>query len=375
MFRARSTPDAEGPHHVTTGGRRALDGTRSGLLAWCAIHRPDVAAQGIEHLSHPSLGMSNETVIVQCHPGANGKPGQKFVVRLPPLYATFPDHDFTAQAEVQRAVAHLGVPTAEPTVERDPSFLGSPFIVMPFVDGDIPGPQSLFDPWLTDATEAQRRDAQREMVRILADIARLDWKSAGLDAILGNSDGSLDTQLDWWCGYLDWAKNERALPRVDAIATWCRENRPTNDPPPSLVWGDPRFGNMVMDENRCVRAVLDWELATIGPAEMDLGWFLGLERVLLEVARMAPLTGMAGLDQMARDYEIALGRPMQDPAWHEIFAVFRALAINVRQAAIANEAGEKYMLAAGEKNPLVNILERWIAAYDAGHPHYATGLR
>lgn len=355
---------------MTTGGRRELDDTRAGLLDWCAIHRPDAVGHGIAELSHPAVGMSNETVIVRCGPGDGGNPGPKFVVRLPPIYATLPDHDFTAQADVQVAVANLGVPTANPTVERDERFLGSPFIVMPFVEGDIPGPQSLFDPWLTGATEAQRRDAQREMVRVLAEIGRLDWKSAGIDAILGHPDGTLDGQLNWWSGYLDWARNGRDLPRIEAIAQWCRDRRPADDAPPSLVWGDARFGNLVMDESRSVRAVLDWELATIGPAEMDLGWFLGLERVLLEVTRMEPLDGMAGLDEMADDYRLALGRPLQDLAWHEIFAVFRALAINVRQSEIAFEAGEKYMLAAGEKNPLVKSLERWIASYDAGRPHY-----
>jgi aminoglycoside phosphotransferase (APT) family kinase protein len=368
-------PNAEGPYDVTTGGRRGLDDIRSGLLDWCAVHRPDVVRQGIDELSHPSLGMSNETVIVRCGPDTDRQPGPRFVVRLPPLYATFPDHDFTAQAEVQRAVARLGVPTAEPTVERDPRFLGSPFIVMPFIEGVIPGPQSLFDPWLTDATAAQRRDAQREMVRILAEIGRIDWRTAGLDAVLGGVDGSLETQLDSWRGYLDWATGQHVLPRVEAVATWCRDRRPPNDPEPSLVWGDPRLGNMVMGEDRRVRAVLDWELATIGPAEMDLGWYLGLERVLLEVTRMAPLSGMADLDEVARDYEIALGRPLHDLAWHEIFAVFRALVINVRQSTIAQEAGEKYMLAAGEKNPLLKILERWIAAYDDGQPHYAAASR
>ena len=363
---------------MTTGGRRALNDIRAGLLDWCAIHRPDVVAHGIEELSHPELGMSNETVIVRCGPGADGRPGPSFVVRIPPIYATYPDHDFAAQAEVQKAVALLGVPTAEPTVERDPRFLGSPFILMPFIDGDIPGPQSLFDPWLTGASEVQRRQAQHEMVRILADIGRLDWKSAGLDSVLGNGltiDGSLDAQLNWWCGYFEWAKNGHPLPRIDTVAQWCRARRPGGDPPPSLVWGDARFGNMVMDEARRVRAVLDWELATIGPAELDLGWFLGLERVLLEVTGMAPLAGMADLDEVARDYQLALGRPLQDLAWHEIFAVFRALVINVRQAAIAQEAGEQYMLAAGEKNPLLKTLERWIASYDAGQPHYAAALR
>ena len=130
-----------------------------------------------------------------------------------------------------------------------------------------------------------------------------------------------------------------------------------------------------MDEHRRVRVVLDWEIATIGPAEMDLGWFLGLERVLLEVTGMAPLAGLADLDEVARDYRTALGRPLQDLAWHEIFAVLRALVINVRQSAIAAETGEKYMLAAGEKNPLLKTLERWIAAYEAGQPHYLAALR
>ena len=77
---------------------------------------------------------------------------------------------------------------------------------------------------------------------------------------------------------------------------------------------------------------------------------------------------------MAGDYQRALGRPLHDLAFHEIFAVFRALAINVRQSHIAYDAGEKYMIAAGEKNPLLPILEKWISAYDAGQAPYAAEL-
>jgi hypothetical protein len=62
----------KGPLDVTTGGRRELNDIRTGLLDWCASHRPDVVAHGIEELSHPELGMSNETVIVRCGPGADG---------------------------------------------------------------------------------------------------------------------------------------------------------------------------------------------------------------------------------------------------------------------------------------------------------------
>jgi aminoglycoside phosphotransferase (APT) family kinase protein len=263
---------------------------------------------------------------------------------------------------VQNAVDRCGVPTASPVVvEADASWLGVPFIVMPFVDGDIPGPASLFDPWLTEATAEQRRDAQREMVRVLAAVHAVDWRAAGLEELLAGGRGRLDEQIDRWGDYLRWAMGAERMPRIEAILEWCRRHRPEDTAAPSLVWGDPRLGNLVMDEQRRTRAVLDWELATIGPAEMDLGWYLGLERVLHELGGKDPLPGFAGPDEVAHDYEVAIGRPLEDPAWHQIFAVFRSISINVRQAAISARAGVEYLIPPGEANPLVGIVEGWIA--------------
>ena len=54
---------------------------------------------------------------------------------------------------------------------------------------------------------------------------------------------------------------------------------------------------------------------------------------------------------------------LQDPAWHEIFAVVRSICINVRQAAISAEAGLPYLLAGGDENPMVPIVEGWVAAH------------
>ncbi|WP_426573721.1 phosphotransferase family protein [Aquihabitans sp. McL0605] len=351
---------------TTSGGRRELAEVRSGLLAWCAEHRPDVVAAGIDELVHPKAGLSNETIIVRCHPNADGSPGPRLVVRLPPLSSSFPDHDFGLQARIQTAAAMAGIPTAGPIVlEEDDRWLGVPFIVMPFVDGQIPGPASLFDPWLTEATEAQRRDAQREMVRVLASIHAVDWAAVGLDELLGNGKGRVQDQLDTWAAYLAWAADGEPLPRIEAILAWCRAHAPADVAPPSLVWGDPRLENLVFDDERHPIAVLDWELATIGPAEMDLGWFLGLERVLWALVQQGPLPGFAPPEEVARDLEEALGRPLQDPAWHEIFGVLRSICINVRQAKISAAAGVSYPLPPGEANPMVAIVEGWIAAHPA----------
>ncbi len=349
------------PFMTTSGGRRDPGQLRSGLLAWCAQHRPDVVEAGIEELTHPSAGLSNETIILRCRPGADGRVGLRLVVRLPPLVASFPDHDFGRQALVQTAAAAAGIPTADPvTLERDPVWLGVPFIVMPFVDGDIPGPASLFDPWLTQATPVERRDAQREMVRVLAAIHQVDWRQVGLGDLLPVGHEGLGQQLDWWGRYLRWAAGSEPVGRIEAILAWCRAHQPADEVPRSLVWGDPRLENLVVGADRHVRAVLDWELATIGPTEMDLGWYTGLERMLHELTSMDALAGFAPAEQVWADLAAAIGRPLQDPAWHEIFAVFRSICINVRQAAISAEAGISYPLPPGEANPMVGVLERWI---------------
>ncbi len=349
---------------TTSGGRRDLDQIRDGLVAWCNEHRPDLVVTGIAELSHPASGMSNETIVVRCGPNPDGSPGERFVLRLPPVMASFPDLDFGLPVRVQEAAGAAGIPVAGPTsFEGDHRWLGAPFVVMPFVDGVIPGPGSLFDPWLTEATEAQRRNAQQEMVRVLAAIAQVDWHVPALAGLAGNGTGSLASQLDHWEHYLGWAAGGRSFPRIEALLTWCREHLPAEEPAPSLVWGDPRLENLVFDGDRRVCAVLDWELATIGPAEMDLGWYLGLERILHELTGMQPLAGFASADDVVGDMAVALGRPIQDPEWHQIFAVVRSVCINVRQADISARAGVEYLLPAGEKNPLVAIAERWASEH------------
>jgi aminoglycoside phosphotransferase (APT) family kinase protein len=279
---------------------------------------------------------------------------------------SFPNVDFAQQAEVQNAVVRYGVPTASPVVvELDPSWIGVPFIVMPFVDGYIVGDAPLLDPWLMRATADERRGSQREMVRVLAAIHSVDWREAGLEQLLVGASGGLEAHLDWWADYVVWANDGESMPRVDAILAWCRRNRPPDGEMPTLLWGDPRLGNLVMGPDRTTRAVLDWDLATIGPVEMDLGWWLGHEQVLTELLGREPLAGLAEADEVAHDYETVMGRPVQDLVWHMIFAVFRSTAVTIRQAAMAARAGSDYVVAGGEDNPMIPIVEQWIANYPA----------
>jgi aminoglycoside phosphotransferase (APT) family kinase protein len=329
----------------------------AGLDRWLSSDPLPFARGTVADLVHPTAGLSNETVIVTLSSRT------RIVVRLPPAIASFPDHDFLLQARVTELAGSGGLPVPEPIVaEPDESYLGSPFLVMPFVEGDIPGPASVFDRWLTDAPLDDQRRAQTAMIDTLAAIHRVDWAASPLASDLRGSEATLPDEVAWWRSFLDWAADGAPHPRFVAMLDWCASTCPTPTAPPSLLWGDPRLENLIFDQDRDVLAVLDWELATIGPAEMDLGWYLGLERVLRQMTGGKTVPGFRDDDEVVADYSAALGRPAEDVEWHTIFAIARSICINVRQAAISAAAGVDYLLPGDETNPLLGVVEGWIAA-------------
>jgi aminoglycoside phosphotransferase (APT) family kinase protein len=107
-----------------------------------------------------------------------------------------------------------------------------------------------------------------------------------------------------------------------------------------------------------VRAVLDWDLAALGPREMDLGWFFGLNSMMDELFGQR-VPGFPERAEAVARYEVGSGQAVIDLAWHEVFALVRALAINDRQrrmtAGSRHEAGGSRPEPARD-DPLVRIL-------------------
>ena len=243
--------------------------------------------------------MANETVFLDLGPSHPG-----VVVRLPPLEPTFPDYDLTPQALVQNAVAAAGVPAPAPAVVvDDPAWIGTPFLVMPRVLGDIPGPAPVFDPYVRDGGPAFQRVMHDGFVDTLAAIHAVPWEAAGLDAALPGP--GLRDALDRWSAYVDWASEGDPLPALAQALDWCTRHAPP-ERAPALLWGDVRLGNLVFDEARAVVAVLDWDLASIGPPEMDLGWHLGLEFMMEELFGRR----VAGFPVPPRDARALRGAPV-----------------------------------------------------------------
>ncbi len=342
---------------MATGERRDDEALEEGLGRWISaypelVHGLAGADRGgagkgadtpvhIATLSHAQGGLANETVLVGLEPSHPG-----MVVRLAPLVPTFPEYDLGPQALVQNAVAASGVPAPAPSlVVTDPAWIGSPFLVMPRVGGDIPGPAPFFDPYVRDAGPATQRVMYDELIDTLAGIHAVPWEAHRLGAVLPGA--QLRDHVDRLMAYVAWSSDADPLPALDQALEWCSRHVPA-EREATLLWGDVRLGNLVFDPGRRVTAVLDWDLASIGPREMDLGWHFGLEFMMEALFGGRP-PGFPGTAEALERYERQSGYEAKDLVWHEVFALARALAINDRHQRITGDPRRR-------ENPMGGIL-------------------
>jgi aminoglycoside phosphotransferase (APT) family kinase protein len=326
---------------------------RDGLAAWLASDRgtDDVV---ITECDVPAEGMSNETFLV----GATiGGATERIVVRLaPPDDGIFPDYDLAGQCEVAAFVSGHGIPAPVPVLVDDERWLGAAFVVMPYIEGHVPGPIPLVDPWIGAMAPEARSHLYGGALEVVSRLHRLD--PSGVPRSVPRRD--VDAELAEWGRYLAWyADGERRVPALHGALDWCRDNRPSDDPPPSLLWGDVRLGNLIVDGGGGVVAVLDWEMSTVGAAEHDLAWWQALEATQDELVGRR-VEGFPDLDVARADYEQMLGRPLQDMEWFELFAMLRSTAIMTR-AAIREELDGRRPMLPVEGNPVVDRLERMVS--------------
>jgi aminoglycoside phosphotransferase (APT) family kinase protein len=335
---------------MATGGRRDDAALGEGLGRFVAEHpelvpRPAGAPGGgpfvVRSLRHAEGGLANETLLVDLGPDHPG-----LAVRLPPLAPTFPSYDLAPQAAVQNAVAAAGVPAPSPAVVvDDPEWIGSPFLLMPRVHGDIAGPAPVFDPYVTGATPAQQRHLHDGLIDTMVAVHAVPWREHDLGSLLAPA--SLRATFDHWAAYIEWVSEGDPLPALAEALEWCGRTLPPRETDAVddagvggdetvLLWGDVRLGNLVFDPTRRVAAVLDWDLAALGPRELDLGWHFGLD-FMMERLFGSHVAGFPEKDEAIARYETRSGHGVTDLEWYEVFALVRALAINDRHQRITGD--------------------------------------
>jgi aminoglycoside phosphotransferase (APT) family kinase protein len=199
-------------------------------------------------------------------------PAGSVVLRRPPTGEVLPSaHDMGREARVQRALAGTAVPVPRVILEdRTGELLGVPCYVMEKVDGHVVRDVL---PRGYAPTPADRTAMADALIDVLADLHRIDPASVGL-ADYGRPAGFMARQLRRWRGQWDASKTHE-LPALDELGARLADAAPDAQRS-TIVHGDFRLDNCLLDHRdpARVRAVLDWELSTLGDPMADLGMLL-----------------------------------------------------------------------------------------------------
>lgn len=198
---------------------------------------------------------------------------RELVLRRPPFGAEKiqKGHDMGREFRVLQGLARIYPKVPKPRLFcDDPSVIGAPFYVMERVRGlilrrDPPPGLDLSPPRLRALSEA--------FIDTLAEIHGLDLEAAGLGD-LGRPQGYVRRQIEGWAERYRRAQTD-PIPEMERVARWLSEHLPPEQGA-ALLHNDYKYDNLVLDpHDLSIRAVLDWEMATVGDPLMDLGTALG----------------------------------------------------------------------------------------------------
>jgi aminoglycoside phosphotransferase (APT) family kinase protein len=323
------------PMELNVPWRRDLSEVGPLLEAWARAKIDPEAV--VRDASAPGNGMSSETVLFEM--AANGE-NERYAARLAPMPDVFPvfaEYDIEKQAKCMRLVRErTDVPAPDVRwVELDTQWLGTQFLVMRRVDGEAPPdiPPYVFMGWVHDGTPEQRAAMQTRTLEALAKLHTLTPENTDLSFLLRPQRGAtpLAQQLGHERWYYEWAREDQHYPLIERTFAWLDANLPPEGEP-VLNWGDARVGNIMYRDFAPV-AVVDWEMATVGPREVDLAWMIFLHAFFNDLAQRfgAPtMDDFLQRDAMIAEYEKLSGHTVQNLEWFEVFAAQRFAIVSVR---------------------------------------------
>jgi aminoglycoside phosphotransferase (APT) family kinase protein len=326
------------PHEVAkemTTTATDLDDLRMRMQRWLSATVGAEAVVG-EITRPPEAGMSNVSLLFDAswtQDGVTQTAG--LVARMAPDTAAvpvFPEYDLRRQFEVIRTVSERSaVPVPRMRwVEDSAAVLGSPFIVMDRIDGRVPvdNPPYVFLGWYFDASPRERRALQDASVRLLAQLHAIpDARETFPGLATGVGPDALRSHVDAQRRYYEWTRrlDSMRIPVIEDAFDWLEAHWPKVQGETVLSWGDSRIGNMIFDGFEPV-AVLDWEMASLGPAEIDVAWFIFIHRFFQDIAEMFEQPGLPDVSRrmdVVETYEAASGRALHDLDFYLVYAALR----------------------------------------------------
>ncbi len=276
------------------------------------------ADPGELQLTALSGGASRESYAVEA------EDGRRWMVRRDPPGAGGTFNPLALEHRVLSLASEARVAVASPLAfEPASGRLGSAGMLMEFIEGTSVAPRVLRRPELAAARQA----LPAQLGRALAAIHSIE--PASVEDLPSPGGDSCTAACDLWESQID--EIAEPLPAVEAGLRWLRLN-----PPPageeSLVHGDFRLGNLIVDESG-LAAVIDWELCHAGDPAEDIAWLcirswrFGNDEL--------PVAGVGQLDQLLDSYTEAGGTPPAPErlSWWDVMGNVKWAVICARQAA------------------------------------------
>jgi aminoglycoside phosphotransferase (APT) family kinase protein len=303
------------------------------------LEAPDLA---VADLARIPGGASRETYRFRAR--YNGRERGLILRRDPP--ASLIETERTTEYRAYEAFHGLGLPVPEPiALELDAAPLERPFFIMEEIENCQTG--SIMSP---DPFGSLREKVGQQFFTVMGRIAAADPRDIGLSDFEGETDihDVAMHEVARWEKVVDEDERE-PQPIVRAALRWLKRNPPPPAQKISVVHGDYRTGNFLIDDAGTIRAILDWEMSHLGDPLEDLGWAID---PLWSAGNVALPGGMLPRDEAIRIWEKASGLKADPKAlyWWEIFA-------SLKGAAIWISAAREY--AEGRNTDPINAFSGW----------------
>ena len=226
-------------------------------------------------------GQSNPTYRID-------SPGGAFVLRRKPPGALLPGaHAVEREYRVLDALGRQNFPVARVhSLCEDEAVIGTAFYVMDMVEGRIFWEAEL--PGLASDERAACFDA---MNATIAELHNLSPEAIGLGDY-GRATGYVERQVARWSKQYLGDSEAGRIEAMDRLVGWLEKHLPADSGRSSVVHGDYRCDNLIFDATEPkVRAVLDWELSTLGDPASDFTYHLLMYRMPKSL-----FAGLAGVD-------------------------------------------------------------------------------
>jgi aminoglycoside phosphotransferase (APT) family kinase protein len=255
----------------------------------------------------------------------------QLVLRRPPLGAKIKaGHDMAREYNILKALFPNHIKVPKPIYFCDDNdILGADFYIMEYVDGwilrsDIK-PENHPNP-------ARMRSIFEVFTDQFVALHQVNFTALGLGDI-STAANYPERQISGWTKRYQNAKTDEVT-SVDKLILWLQGNVPLSSGA-ALIHNDFKYDNLILDRNTDdIRAILDWEMSTIGDPLMDLGsslayWINDDDPPWIQAIKLSPTTipGNPSREGLLQAYALKSGSDPGDGVFYYAYGMIKLAVI------------------------------------------------